>query len=176
MGGTPKSSLCTPKSPLHSKLPPQTFILPTEGERAAGPPSASPSSHHPWVGRRGLSPTTLTPQNGGDTPPKKYPSPKGVPLFRLLDSLDDGFVNAEADGDGEQGQGEVGDHADGAEGGQGEEEEEAGAEDDPSLPHIPPEEEVVDCWGHRGDKGGVTWGALCLPTPPITGGGWLCPL
>lgn len=123
-----------------------------------------------------MSPTTLTPQNGGDTPPKKYPSPKGVPLFRLLDSLDDGFVNAEADGDGEQGQGEVGDHADGAEGGQGEEEEEAGAEDDPSLPHIPPEEEVVDCWGHRGDKGGVTWGALCLPTPPITGGGWLCPL
>lgn len=66
-------------------------------------------------------------------------------LVRLLDGLQDAFVYPEADGDGEQRQADVGEHAHDAARHQGEEQQQGGAEHHARGLHIPPVEEVQHC-------------------------------
>lgn len=65
-----------------------------------------------------------------------------VSLVRLLDGLQDPFVDPEADGDGQQGQADVGDHAHNAARHQGEEQQQRGAEHHACGLHITPVHEV----------------------------------
>lgn len=89
--------------------------------------------------------------------------PERMPLLRLLHSLDDRLVDAEADGDGEQGQHQVGHHADHAEGSQGQQQQQAGCKHSSAPPHVPPEDQVVHGAGRgpvprAGRPGGLGWG------------------
>lgn len=73
---------------------------------------------------------------------------EGVALVRLLHSLQDGFVDSEANGGREAGEGQVGHHTDDAELGQGEEQQQEAAEHDPCLLDVTPVQEV-DSWGEK---------------------------
>lgn len=73
---------------------------------------------------------------------KRKISPEGVALIRLLDCLDDSLVYPKADGDREQGQGDVGCDADDAEHCQWEQQEQAGPKHHPGLLDVSPVKEV----------------------------------
>lgn len=74
-------------------------------------------------------------------------------FFGFLYGLDDGLVDPEADGDGQERQDEVRDDADDAEGGQREQQDQGGAEDDARLLHVPPEDQVAH-YRRKETKGG----------------------
>lgn len=70
---------------------------------------------------------------------------EGVSITGLLHSLDDRLVDAEGDGDAEEGEQQVGDHADDAERSQGEQQQHGQAECQPRLLGVPPVDEIVHC-------------------------------
>lgn len=70
---------------------------------------------------------------------------EGVSITGLLHSLDDGLVDAEGDGDAEEGEQQVGDHADDAERSQGEQQQHGQAERQPRLLGVPPVDEILHC-------------------------------
>lgn len=73
---------------------------------------------------------------------------EGVALVRLLHSLQDRFVDSEANGGREAGEGQVSHNADDAELGQGEEQQEEAAEHDPCLLDVTPVQQV-DSWREK---------------------------
>lgn len=68
-----------------------------------------------------------------------------VSLIRLLDGLQDSLVYPEADGDGQQGQADVGAHAHDAAHGQGEKQQQGGAKHHTCVLHIAPVQEIHHC-------------------------------
>lgn len=90
-----------------------------------------------------------------DPPQDKWPpatttkhSLEGMALVRLLHSLQDRFVDSEANGGREAGEGQVGHDTDDAELGQGEEQQEEAAEHDPCLLDVAPVQQI-DSWGEK---------------------------
>lgn len=100
------------------------------------------------------------------------PPPEGVSLVALLQGLQQPPVEAQADGDGEQGQRQVRRHGDGAEGGQGQQQQEAGAREQPRPPGVAPQQQLAG-WGDTAGRGG-TRGDAGAPgrLPPARAGPW----
>lgn len=90
-----------------------------------------------------------------------------MPLARFLHGLDDGLVDAEGDGDAQQGQQQVGDHADDAEGCQRQQQEHRQTKHDTRLLGVSPVDQILHCTGGRRGKGGgvldVIWAGSDLP-------------
>lgn len=79
-------------------------------------------------------------------------------LSRLLHSLDHRLVDAKGDGDTEQGEQHVGNHADDTEGCQREQQKQGQAEHHTRLLGVPPVDQVINCRKETGgeeDGGGV---------------------
>lgn len=70
---------------------------------------------------------------------------EGVSFAGLLHGLDDGLVDAEGDGDAEQCQEQVGDHADHAERCQRQQQEQGNAKHHACLFRVPPIHQVMHC-------------------------------
>lgn len=100
------------------------------------------------------------------------PPPEGVSLVALLQGLQQPPVEAQAHGDGEQGQRQVRRHGDGAEGGQGQQQQEAGAREQPRPPGVAPQQQLPG-WGDTAGRGG-TRGDAGVPcrVPPARAGPW----
>lgn len=75
---------------------------------------------------------------------------EGVSLVGLLHSLDDRLVDAERDGDAEQGQQQVGDHADYAEGCQWQQQQHGHTKHQARLLGVSPVNQILNCREMKG--------------------------
>lgn len=90
-----------------------------------------------------------------ETPPRRRRphSLEGVPVAGLLHGLDHGLVDAEGDGDAEEGEQQVGDDADDAERRQREQHQHGQAERQAGLLGVPPVDQILHCVEESGDTG-----------------------